>query len=86
MEAYEADLPLLKQRIDELNERASVATERDDDDIGYVGSRRVVGQSTPTDECCEDERKVRKALTAQGDSIKENVAKAKLIRELLLDD
>ena len=86
MEAYEADLPLLKQRIDELNERASVATERDDDDIGYVGSRRVVGQSTPTDECGEDERKVRKALTAQGDSIKENVAKAKLIRELLLDD
>jgi nuclear pore complex protein Nup88 len=83
MEAFQADLPLLKQRIEELTERAAIATERDDDDIGYVGSRRVVGASTASDTCGEDERKVSKALAEQGEMIKKNAAKAKLIEELL---
>ena len=83
MEAFQADLPLLKQRIEELTERAAIATERDDDDIGYVGSRRVAGASTPREACSEDERKVSKALAEQGEMIKKNVAKAKLIEELL---
>ena len=47
MEAFQADLPLLKQRIEELTERAAIATERDDDDIGYVGSRRRRGSFDP---------------------------------------
>lgn len=83
MEAFQADLPLLKQRIEELTERAAIATERDDDDIGYVGSRRVVGASTASEACSEDERKVSKALAEQGEMIKKNAAKAKLIEELL---
>lgn len=83
MEAFQADLPLLKQRIEELTERAAIATERDDDDIGYVGSRRVVGVSTASEACTEDERKVSKALAEQGEMIKKNAAKAKLIEELL---
>lgn len=83
MEAFQADLPLLKQRIEELTERAAIATERDDDDIGYVGSRRVTGASTPREACSEDERKVSKALAEQGEMIKKNAAKAKLIEELL---
>lgn len=84
MEAFEADLPLLKQRVDELKERAAIATERDDDDIGYVGSRRV-GAAANGDsvECGEEERKVSKALAAQDEMIKENAAKAKLLEELL---
>ena len=61
----------------------SIPTERDDDDIGYVGSRRVAGASTPREACSEDERKVSKALAEQGEMIKKNVAKAKLIEELL---
>lgn len=83
MESYEADLPLLQQRVDELRERAAVATERDDEDIGYVGSRRVGESASAGEECGEEERKIRKALAAQGELIKENAAKAKLLEELL---
>lgn len=82
MEAYNADLPLLRQRIEELNERAAVATEKDDDDIGYVGSRRVSANAQEP-AISDEERKARKALAEQGEVIKSNVAKAKLVEEIL---
>lgn len=82
MEAYSADVPLIQQRIDELNERAAVATEREDDDIGYVGSRRVNGGAGRSEPSAED-RNVRKALAEQGETIKANVAKVKLIEEII---
>jgi nuclear pore complex protein Nup88 len=82
MEAYEADLPLLRQRIDELNERAAVANERADDDIGYVGSRRVT-TTTQSDESTEDERAVRRTLAEQTEAIKQNAAKLKLVEEII---
>jgi len=82
MEAYNADVPLIQQRIEELSERAAVATEREDDDIGYVGSRRVNGGAGYAEPSAED-RNVRKALTEQGEAIKSNVAKLKLIEEII---
>jgi nuclear pore complex protein Nup88 len=82
MEAYNADVPLIQQRIEELRERAAVATEREDDDIGYVGSRRVNGGAGHAEPSAED-RKLRKALAEQGETIKSNVAKLKLIEEII---
>jgi nuclear pore complex protein Nup88 len=81
MEAYNADVPLIQQRIEELSERAAVATEREDDDIGYVGSRRVNGGAGH--EPSAEDRNVRKALIEQGETIKSNVAKLKLIEEII---
>lgn len=80
LEACNADIPLIQQRIDELRERAAVATEREDVDIGYVGSRRVVVER---DDVSAEDRAVRQALAEQGEAIKVNLAKAKLIEEII---
>ena len=80
MEAFQADLPLLKQRIEELTERAGYlpneTTTTSDTLLAAPPGARPRGRQRGRTQGEE-------ALAEQGEMIKKNVAKAKLIEELL---